>query len=110
MNDVKSKRASRSAAGARRSFRNFVSIFHGKWLVEVQVYADESGTHDASGNESGSQWLTVSGYVGDKDQFEKLSVRWQRVLDDHGVRVFHMREFVDKRNSANDPNWPYYGW
>jgi hypothetical protein len=78
--------------------------------VSLVAYADESGTHDAKGLHQGAEVAVVMGWVAEKDAWDIFDDKWQQVLVDHNIQVFHMSEFVDKKNGPNDPNWPYLGW
>jgi Protein of unknown function (DUF3800) len=56
----------------------------------LQAYVDESGTHD------GSRHYIVAGYVGAAGEWEKFDVEWAGVLDDYGLKDFHMVEFKSR--------------
>jgi hypothetical protein len=76
----------------------------------LQSFADETGTHDMTGLEPGSEVAAVVGYLSRKDDWDNFCSEWKGILDRYGVKVFHMSEFTDEANSADDPDWPYYGW
>jgi hypothetical protein len=78
--------------------------------VTLVAYADESGTHDLTGQHQGSEVAAVIGYVSWKDTWELFCSEWQKVLNDYGIAVFHMSECMDKINGPNDPGWPYRNW
>ena len=78
--------------------------------MSLVAYADESGTHDAKGLHQGAEVAVVMGWVAEKDAWDIFDDKWQQVLVDHNIQVFHMSEFVDKKNGPIDPNWPYLGW
>jgi hypothetical protein len=69
----------------------------------LELYADESGTHDVTGKQPGSEVLAVIGYIAGKSLWLRMSRKWNRHLRRAGVtKPFHMREFY------NDP--PYNSW
>jgi len=73
-------------------------------------FADESGTHDVTGREPGSDVAGVVGYISEKNAWENFCGEWKEVLDRYGVKAFHMSEFSDEINGPKDPEWPYHGW
>ena len=85
-------------------------LLDGKLIVNIVVYADESGTHDLSSKQDGSKVAVLAGYAGMADDWVNFCGAWQTVLNDYRVKVFHFSEFVDKINRSKDTNWPYYGW
>jgi len=79
--------------------------------MELVAYADESGTHDPSGVQPGSEVAAIVGYVSWKEDWDKFfTPAWQSVLSEYGVAVFHMSEFMDQKNGPSKPEWPYGGW
>ncbi|HEX3557626.1 MAG TPA: DUF3800 domain-containing protein [Pyrinomonadaceae bacterium] len=56
----------------------------------LQAYVDESGTHDAS------RHYIVAGYISTADEWEKFDEEWAGVLDDYGLKSFHMVEFKSR--------------
>jgi hypothetical protein len=78
--------------------------------VALIVFADETGTHDKTGKERGSEVAGVAGYAAWAADWEKLCVEWTGVLQEYNVSCFHFREYVDKRNRSDDPTWVYYRW
>jgi len=64
---------------------------HGKALVLMEAYFDESGTH-------GHALITsLAGYVATKETWVSLEEQWQRELEvyaDKGVKTFHMAHCV----------------
>jgi hypothetical protein len=80
------------------------------------VYGDESGTHDLSSNQIGSKVAVLAGYGGFADDWVSFCGNWQKTLNDYLSHVevrkrrFHFFEFADKKNSSDDPKWPYYEW
>lgn len=59
------------------------------------VYADESGTHDKTGNEPGSQTACIAGYIADVDQWARLCDEWVPALKEFGLSSLHMREIYE---------------
>jgi len=78
--------------------------------MSLVVYADESGTHDPTGNSQGADVAGIFAYVASQSQWEELSRQWQAILDEFGVEVFHASEFADRKNGPNKPSWPYRDW
>ncbi|MGO9451129.1 MAG: hypothetical protein ACLQDV_08815 [Candidatus Binataceae bacterium] len=75
----------------------------------ITLYGDESGTHDETGMEQGSEVATVAGFLARSEHWEVFTEKWVEVLDEFSVPAFHMNEFVDERGEEK-PNWPYKGW
>jgi uncharacterized protein DUF3800 len=62
------------------------------------AYMDESGDHDPSGKQPGSEIAVIAGYVATKDQWLKFELRWKNVLKKFGVQVFHAKECAHRKN------------
>lgn len=74
----------------------------------VKVYGDESGTHDATGKEHGSEVNCVAGYAAWEDDWENLCGDWQTTLDKYKVPYFRFSEWVPRKNLGPDkPGWIY---
>jgi hypothetical protein len=99
-----------SQSAARRAFREFTALFYERLFMNLISFADESGTHDATGQQLGSEVAGVVGYISDKDNWENFCGEWKAVLDRYDVKVFHMSEFADEINGPKKPEWPYHGW
>ena len=95
---------------AVRKSASFSSLFLERLFVSLVAYADESGTHDATGQHPGSEIAAVLGYVSWKDDWDNFCSEWQIVLAEYGIEVFHMSECMDKINGPSKPKWPYRGW
>ncbi len=99
-----------AAKRAERQFRESVLNWTAKILVFIEAYADETGTHDATGRSQGAEVAGVCGYMAWADDWAKFSGEWQSVLDRNGVKRFHFAEYADKINGPRKPDWPYLGW
>lgn len=82
------------------------------------VYADESGTHDQTGNQQGSQHPVIAGFAAPPSEWSKFCVEWKAVLDAYGAPYFHFREWADasalirfnRQPSSDSKKNPFYGW
>jgi hypothetical protein len=92
-------------------FTDFAELFLEGLFVNLQSFADESGTHDATGCAHGSEVAVVAGFLSWKKDWGIFCQQWRDALDAYRVPVFHMSEFVaDERGPVDDPAWPYHGW
>jgi Protein of unknown function (DUF3800) len=55
------------------------------------IYFDESGEHDAKSGHL--KRLTLGGSIAKSETWEIVSDKWNRVLHDFGIEVFHMTDF-----------------
>lgn len=55
------------------------------------TYFDESGTH------RDSPVFVIAGWMASDDQWKLLNEEWRRILDKHGVTVFHMTDFAHRK-------------
>jgi len=78
--------------------------------VNVEIYADETGTHDVTGKLGGSAVAGIAGYMAWPDDWAKLSSEWQKVLNEFKIKEFHYSQFVRRKERTTKPDWPYYGW
>ena len=94
-------------------------LLSGKLFVkDVIVYADESGTHDKTGQSAGSKCPIVAGFAAPVSEWSKFCVEWQAVLKGYGAPYFHSRELraakaALEQNKKATPELrrnPYYGW
>jgi Protein of unknown function (DUF3800) len=60
-----------------------------KRLIVLVAYIDDTGTHDAKGQQPGSEVAGAVGYLSRFKQWAKLTREWRRTLHEHGVKVFH---------------------
>jgi len=104
---------------AGQQFRKRASLFpEGLFVKAVTVYADESGTHDRTGLQPGSQYPTIAGFVAPPSEWSQFCVEWKAVLNAYSVPYFHSREFraaksAIENNKKPNPELeknPYYGW
>ncbi len=63
--------------------------------MSLAVYADESGTHDETGNEPGSQTACIAGYLASVDGWRTLYDEWIPGLKEFGLSSLHMREIYE---------------
>jgi hypothetical protein len=75
----------------------------------ITFYGDESGTHDETGKQPGSEVSVVAGFLARCKQWECFTEKWIEVLESYRVPAFHMNDFVNERGPKN-PDWPYTGW
>jgi hypothetical protein len=73
-------------------------------MLGLTVYADESGTHDEFGEQSGSEVTAIAGYIGTQRDWETVTRRWNTALKKFGVEVFHMSEYWRKEPPYD--TWP----
>ena len=74
----------------------------------LEVYADESGTHDDTGNEVNSEVAVIGGYIASHEEWAKFSEIWQFTLDAYKVPFFHFRDFDARRRNPKDASNPYH--
>jgi hypothetical protein len=78
--------------------------------VDIVAYIDESGTHDPTGKQKGSEVPVVSGYMASREEWIKFCGDWKTVLDKYKVPYFHFREFNDRDDRKTNAKSPYYLW
>ena len=71
----------------------------------LTFYGDESGTHDRSGKQPGSDVVAVAGYIAKNEEWERFNDSWSNCLKQYGVSEFHMADCVPQGK-----NPPYQGW
>ena len=115
------KRASHAAVQRlpvdERAFRQWFSLFGGEVLVNLVIYADESGTHGGkAGAQPHSEVATVAGYAGKVDSWVKLRRDWKAILDRNHVDYFHYSplryaiKVAEFGRSVSQKGNPYRGW
>jgi hypothetical protein len=63
-------------------------------VKSIIVYADESGTHDETGKEKGSEYPMIAGFAAPASEWSKFRVEWQAVLKAYHAPYFHFREWA----------------
>jgi hypothetical protein len=63
----------------------------GRFLLILDGFFDESGTHDASNT------ISVAGYLSTPDRWCDFNREWKAALDEYGLEFFHMTDFVAHR-------------
>jgi hypothetical protein len=89
------------------SFREWASLFSGKYFAMIVVYADETGTGGIpkSGKEPAPG---VCGYLATPEMWEQFRILWQSTLEKNEADYFHFRE-LDKSERLKDGTH-YFGW
>jgi hypothetical protein len=100
-------------------------VFAGEVFVMVSIYADESGTHDETGQDDTAMVATVAGFAAKREDWKSFCPKWQKVLEKYGRggvdEGFHATEWSYAYNCARygwDPSVttpkyrdsPYHGW
>jgi hypothetical protein len=92
------------------------SLFCAEVFVPIVCYADESGTHDQSGERPGSEVCVVAGLIAEKTQWDTFAVQWDAILNKYRVPGFHYSALLrEQRNGENCelgdkcPS-PHHGW
>jgi hypothetical protein len=100
-----------------RAFRQWFSLFGGEILVNLVIYADESGTHGGkTGSQPQSEVATVAGYAGKVDSWVKLRRDWKAILDKNHVDYFHYSplryaiKVAGLGRIVSQKGNPYRGW
>ena len=100
-----------------RAFRQWFSLFGGEILVNLVIYADESGTHGGkTGAQPNSEVATVAGYAGKADSWVKFRRDWKSVLKKHHADYFHYSPLryalkaAERGRSVSQKGNPYRGW
>ena len=75
--------------------------------MSIDVYADESGIHDPTGKEPGSNVAALAGLVAWREDWINFRRDWQAKLLEYNVPYFHYREWFYEKNKKNSP---YFGW
>ncbi|HUF54328.1 MAG TPA: DUF3800 domain-containing protein [Dehalococcoidia bacterium] len=84
-------------------------IIRERFIVSLVCYVDESGSHDKTGTQPGSDVVGVAGWLGWKDKWDTYEREWQAKLKAYGVKVFHYADF-NASHRTDDPTWIYYKW
>lgn len=91
-------------AHAGRKFGDFVSILPEDWIISVNLYVDESGIDGTS------KVVSVGGYIGRRQEWQRFCVRWSQVLARYKVPSLHTVEFMNEELIERNPTSPYRGW
>jgi hypothetical protein len=102
------RRETRAPQEAARLFAEWAAHLHGKLLVILEVYADESGTHDETGQEPNSEVAVIMGYVASHEAWVKFSESWRELLKLYNIPFFHFRDFDARRRNPQDETNPYH--
>ena len=86
--------------------------------MNLVLYADESGTHDRTGNQPQSQVAVMAGYVARCESWIKFHRDWGALLKKYSVPYFHFTELqfarrvVEKSGTPihSQHKNPYLGW
>ena len=82
----------------KTSFREWASQFSGQYFVMIQIFADESGTHDPTGQRQGSKYPIIAGFAARKSIWDKFCVSWKAMLKKYDdAPYFHGRELEGAR-------------
>jgi hypothetical protein len=97
----KHKEAARETAGFQ--FEDVLSNFPGRVFVfvSIEIYADESGTHDETGKRRGARVAVINGLAGWKTSWATLTRKWRQCLKRNDVDCFHASDLA---NSTRYPN------
>src|SRR2546430_2756809 len=93
---------------AGREFKEWASHLNGGLFVMLEVYADESGTHDEMGKEVCSEVAVIGGYIASTEEWADFSDLWQFLLDAYRIPFFHFREYNLRRRHPDDSSNPYH--
>jgi hypothetical protein len=92
-------------------------LFSGENFVNVVAYVDESGRHDKTGKQPGSERIVVSGWVDRPRDWTTFCEQWQVVLENYDAPYFHFTEWRaasvvarGKEPSSSFYKNPYKGW
>ena len=90
--------------GAGMTFLQWAdSLFSGNVIVSITVYADESGTHDPTGQKPGSEVPVIAGYMAFRNNWKFLCRDWKAVLDRYNAPYYHAREFENRKRNYQSP-------
>jgi hypothetical protein len=69
------------------------SSVHGDTIAVLEAYIDESGSHD-------DKLLVIAGYVSQVERWVSFSQEWKKILVDHSLSYFHMKDFRNPKSRA----------
>ncbi len=76
--------------------------------MKLIVYADESGTHDWTGQSKGSMVPVICGYIDKLENWAAFCLDWKTTLNKYKAPFFHFSE--TPKSLRAKPNNPYHGW
>jgi Protein of unknown function (DUF3800) len=77
--------------------RGRIAIVPERPFVIIDVYMDESGTHDSS------EMMTIGGLVGRPNHWHYFDRRWAKMLKKRSIPYFHTKSLLDTHK-------PFKGW
>ena len=103
---------------ARQEVAEWEALFPNGVFVHLVIYADESGTHDRTGEDRGAREAVLGGIAGLRDNWLSFRNGWGAVLEKYNATYFHYRKWraADrvirlKEDAASDFNEnPYRSW
>jgi hypothetical protein len=89
------------------SFREWASLFSGKYFAMIAIYADETGTHGLvpGGKEPAPG---IYGFMASPEEWETFRKKWSAVLKKYNAPYFHFRDTLWQQRTKS--KCPYYGW
>lgn len=86
----------------KSSFREWASLFSGKYFAMIVVYSDETGTGGLQNGEEPAPG--VYGYLATPEMWDKFRVEWKASLEKHKVPYFHFRKLhPNERKKTSNP-------
>ena len=86
--------------------------------MKLVCYADDSGTHDPTGELKGAEQGIVGGVIAPASEWPQFVRDWQKVLDKHKAQYFHFAEWryasaiarKKRRPTRDDLKSTFNGW
>jgi hypothetical protein len=78
--------------------------------VSLEVYIDDSGTHDPAGRQPGARVAFAGGFVGYKANWKRFSKQWHYALQQNNVEYFKYSELEKNRQHPEKEDSFYHGW
>jgi hypothetical protein len=88
---------------------SLLAPFRESLVMSIELYLDETGTHDETGRHHGAEVAGVAGWLATREGWARFYAEWQAALDAFHVPVFHFSE-LNQHHRKDDPTWTYYGW
>jgi hypothetical protein len=77
-----------------------ISVAFGVFVVSnpfrLIACMDESGTHDATGKQPGSDVAAICGYVSTYKRWVQFQKKWRKVLKRYDISALHMKKFAHR--------------